>query len=237
MAPLCFLSTPEDSRAKLTWRNRFKQRPAQTDYYNYYSSGEEVLRTHPHETVPGPTDIGMFNEAGKYAWTLQEKLKGRMWDIGIDILGSRYGGWGFNFEQYKRVAGQMVQQRRLWSPADTNDIVLNHLDQLRLMPFFKKGIQDTDLFTDAGGSSHAEQNKIRLLAEAIPSRTLPVGANVTSTFGEIEHNFNMNSTLFQQNGWPESRDTNNWLHSDIREMSYLYVYGVFNSFVDKGVLQ
>lgn len=43
------LFASDDARSKLTWRDRFKKRPAKATYFNFYSSGEQVLGTLPYE--------------------------------------------------------------------------------------------------------------------------------------------------------------------------------------------
>lgn len=91
-----------DARNKLTWNSRLNNFNG-ANVYNFYSSGEEVLRT----SVGSPPSIatalfdqsvlnGIFNlnPVGSFTWAWQEKLKGRT--LGNWILGSNYGGWGFN---------------------------------------------------------------------------------------------------------------------------------------------
>lgn len=42
-----------------------------------------------------------------------------------------------------------------------------------------------------------------------------------------------------KNGWPRSGGDYNdrWLHNDIREIAYLYVYNVFDEIVNKGEMK
>ena len=77
----------------------------------------------------------------------------------------------------------------------------------------------------------------RLLAEEIPARSLPAGANpIVRALGDpANHNFNMQTADFQ-NGWPSERDQDKklWFHSDLREVSYLYIHKIFDKFVELG---
>ncbi len=93
-----------DYRSTLTWSNRLANLPT-TNVYNFYSSGEEVLRTH---TGPTPDFTGFTVEAilayfretplSAHVWALQEKLKGRSPFNGV--LSSTHGGWKFNDTSY-----------------------------------------------------------------------------------------------------------------------------------------
>jgi hypothetical protein len=151
-----------DNRNKLTWRNIFAKRPVNVKYYNFYSQGEDVLDK--HEGYPEVPDI-VTNGIGRYAWALQEKLKGRTLTNGI--LGSSYGGWGFNLsdDAYRiELSGKSY-------PIYPSEANLISNVQLRTRPFFSKG-SDDQLFTETGGSQYALDSKIRLLADAIPARTL-----------------------------------------------------------------
>ena len=110
---------PGDGRAKLTWRDRFAPQPA-TAYYDFHSTGEEVLgydadhvedtpslggvlaselKSFLHITLPG--EKGQPN--GFQSWIYQEQLKGRT--ITGKVLGSNYGGWGFNTFHFKNRTG------------------------------------------------------------------------------------------------------------------------------------
>jgi pimeloyl-ACP methyl ester carboxylesterase len=231
-----------DGRFTLTWRGRFRDL-ALREVYNFYSSGEEVLATHPEET---PTVFAVLEESlreywrgalpGQFAWALQEKLKGRT-ETGT-VLGSAYGGWGFQFP------GLPPAEAAQWTDAT-----------LRVLPFFKvSGGQSAwpdqrfalELFGDNGNGSRlvTPENRAKWLAQAFPARTLPAGANRITRFNDIhgdERNFNINDAIFK-NGWPPSRindefRSNRWLHSDIREVAYAFTHLAFQRFVELGALR
>lgn len=92
-----------------------------------------------------------------------------------------------------------------------------------------------DLYLGTAGNTLASDaiNRAQLLAEAIPSLTWCMGSHFTSRFGDTR-NFNLPS-LVNQTNWPRGRPdgvTPEWRHSDMREVAYLYQYGVFDKIVE-----
>ncbi|MHB8881818.1 MAG: hypothetical protein ACYC69_09980 [Thermodesulfovibrionales bacterium] len=226
-----------DNRKNLTWRNIFKNRPASVTYYNFYSQGEEVLDIHKNE--PNILDIGIFIQKGRYAWALQEKLKG---DVILNtVLGSNYGGWGFNLtDYYDKDWYLLTQEYKVIQPAATYNI---GNVKLRMVPFFLKG-NETDLYREETGSNYALRNRLRLLAEAVPARTLAAGKKEVPAFKDLNRDFDMQTSYktTKNNGtvvyWPSSRGSeDNWRHGDAREVAYSYVYSLFDKFVQLGVLK
>jgi pimeloyl-ACP methyl ester carboxylesterase len=236
----------DDHRRSLTWRGRFDRVPV-ANVWNYYSSGEEVLGTHPQSswTAVAWTQFigftsGVFSsdeidvELGRHVWALQEKNKGR----GINLLSmsdpvrlgsSDVGGWGFNRDDY--FVQDAENDRRHMTLAEANDI---DTTGLREKPFFRKG-RESELYTSAG-SEYARIHRDRLLGEMIPARSLPAGANKVQAL-KVGYNLDMNS-LFQS-GWPQSRvgaRRREWRHSDVTDVAYLFVWPLFESFVQNGAL-
>jgi hypothetical protein len=217
-----FLSTPSDHRGKLTWRGLFSE-VGHVDIYNIYSTGEEVLRTHPFDNFPGVDD--MVSPQGVFTWALQEKLKG--WGVTGHILTSNYGGWAFNRDQFVADTASGIPGKRLM----TQDEAKTLSDEvLKIAPFFHPG--PFELY-GAGGSDYAKVNRIKLLSEMIPCRTWPVGANPLGSIDPTK-NFNMNSAIDTPNGWP--RDTEEWFHSDVKDVAYPYSYRAFNEMTKMGGL-
>ena len=116
-------------------------------------------------------------------------------------------------------SSQYVEQN--YTPSDTADLALY------------------DVYT---GSGYALANRDRILSDAIPALTLPVGANYVTNLDVIlggTANFNMQANF--ENGWPASRLTsgehnNNWHHSDFDCVAYPYTYQLFNKIVFNGNL-
>lgn len=104
-------------------------------------------------------------------------------------------------------------------------------DDLKTIPFFH--LDSAAALAEANGSQYAEDNRTKLLAEAFPALTLaaggPSGQNIEKTF-LLKNIINMQDTY--SNGWPEdreNRDDYRWLHSDIREVSYVFINELFNA--------
>ena len=97
----------------------------------------------------------------------------------------------------------------------------------------------------SSGSSYAQANRNRILSDAIPCLTLPVGANPVPSFDSTGRNFDM-QTLYE-NGWPAGRNpplypvgtaaAGEWHHSDCRAVAYTFTYELFNQMVTIGNLQ
>jgi hypothetical protein len=83
----------------------------------------------------------------------------------------------------------------------------------------------------------------KLLGEAIPALSTPVGSHaVPSLDGEQgTNNFNLNVNLSAggyKNGWPASRGADqNWRHADYLDVAYVYVYTLFDQIVATGALK
>jgi hypothetical protein len=231
-----------DARSSLSWTNRFADLH-NTDVYNFYSSGEEVLRDYPADPPTGvlssalPQLQAIFaDRTGSYVWVWQEKAKGRCslnWTIG-----STHGGWKFNTNYgYSGPFG-------VWLPLEPTNAVLLSDSQLQTNAFFDFGsvLFNADVaLQGAGGSNYAQTNRNRILADAIPAMTLPVGANPVpklSPLNQPSRNFNMQALY--KNGWPASRTSTeelNWHHSDFKDVAYTYIHPLFDQYVSLGNLQ
>jgi hypothetical protein len=216
---------PTDYRSKLTWRNRFARRPASTMYYNFFSSGEDVLESHPHSNVPSFNDVWIIiSEAGRQSWALQEKFKGLL----------KGGGWSFNLTDYGVAVVNNGQASIAPLPAEyANNI---DVEQLRTKPFFAKRENDSLLFAEFTGSHYAMQPEVRnrLLVEAIPARTLAAGCQPILAFDKpgLIANFNMQMSFKNKNYWPKS--IKSWQHNDFIKVAYPYVFPLYDTFAVSG---
>jgi hypothetical protein len=105
--------------------------------------------------------------------------------------------------------------------------------------FFNMSVDGNMFTTSSSGSTYAQTNRNRILSDAIPALTLPVGANPIPKFVPIGHNADM---MVLENGWPQSRlqnahELNNWWHSDFHQMAYTFTYKLFDQFVTTGNLK
>lgn len=215
--------------------------------YNFYSSGEEVLRDYPDDppanllTIAVGQGMGVYRGAtGVYTWAWQEKLKGCL--AGDYLLSSSHGGWKFGYAYYSNNIIMPNTQAALLSDA-----------QLRTNAFFEVtsssfGNADLALF-GSSGSSYAQANRNRILSDAIPCLTLPVGANpvprLSPPQSPTEKNFDMQNVY--ENSWPLGRHapqwpvgtaaSGEWHHSDVRAIAYTFTYKLFNQMVTVGNLK
>lgn len=269
-----FENTPADQRNGVTWRGRLSG--VVSVAHNFYSRTEDVLARLPGTPPDGILSIlwsqpGMLS--GRYAWTVQEKTKGRRMDINVLVghvrAGSDYGGWGFNLTDpadptdpvYYWADGSVFggcKRAQLSSFPDPATSLGREL--YKRAPLFDPGYGPEtgcmrwydptrdlrgpswlpDLFNEGTGSVTAgDPNKRnQLLAQAFPALTQPAGANYTPAFSAAR-NHNMPEELLGPAGWPAARGQEvvggtpmaRWLHSDMREVAYLYTHLLFDQIV------
>jgi len=249
------LFSASDARSTLTWSNRLGNLQ-NVDIYNFYSSHEEVLREDtedPPSTIIGSGAQEVINAIsfwggaglpfGTYAWVWQEKGKGT--DTSDTFIGSMHGGWAFNLSYYTYNEDGAPPTHMLAS--DAASLSNSELQTNAFFDFTSEyngyGVDTADLaLYGSGGSSYAQVNRDRILSDAIPALTLPVGANSVTILDQPgrPHNFNMTSGTFQ-NGWPLARSTGdeayNWHHSDFDYVAYAFTYKLFNQITTLGNLK
>jgi hypothetical protein len=223
-----------DARNTLTWSNRLANF-GNTEIYNFYSSGEEVLREYdgaPPSLLGATYDQALATwegYAGVYTWVWQEKMKGRC--MGNWVLGSNYGGWRFFNINSIYTTYSVEMANAIPSP------------QLQTNAFFSMRHMHPMFTTASSGSDYAQANRSRILADAIPALSLPVGANPVPRLSPpknlTENNFNMQDKF--ENGWPSERlqqsEANKWHHSDVCYVAYPFTYKLFNEIVNDGNLK
>jgi hypothetical protein len=236
----CLLFPTNDARSTLNWNNRLGNLQ-NVDVYNFYSSGEEVLRTYISD--PPPSVLGkvltqavdFWNDIpfGTYTWYWQEKGKGTCsqdW-----FLGSSHGGWKFN-SYWRDSSGNTLSPAIMNSTTNTT---------LQIFPMFNFNSTDNtflyqidnELLGAVNGvnpNAYAATNRNRILADAIPAMSLVAGANPIPKFTANDHNKDM---MTLKNGWSlgrTDREAGMWHHSDFVQMAYTFTYQLFNQFVITG---
>jgi hypothetical protein len=228
-----------DARSTLSWNNRLGNL-RNVDAYNYYSSGEEVLRTYvgdPPDTVLTMVSSQLFNNVwngvpfGTGTWYWQEKGKGtgsQDW-----FLCSSHGGWKFN-AAYADVSGLMM------SPPTADVLPNSQLQTNAFFDFTSTTFPEDATLYGVDGSAYAATNHNRILADAIPAMSLVAGANPISKFaplGQPDKNIDM---MTLENGWSPSRiggEQGKWHHSDFQQMAYTFTYKLYIQFVTIGNLK
>jgi hypothetical protein len=251
-----------DARNSLTWRGRFEGVPGSTTVHNFFSSGEEVFQTHPvSESVPSVIGYAwsQIGETflGRYSWAMQEKLKGETYTNSWG--GSIYGGWGLNPQQWstrERRISSGSSRRSGWGPWGSYQTDMSD-EELKERPFFKPyalrlpffgspADVRNNLYSANGGSfvsqsngGYRVSNRDRFLAKMIPAESLAVGGNPVGVFDEApSSNFNMNSEDGMPAGgaWVVGRPDTSWLHSDLRNLAYVFTKKTFDQIVNRGEL-
>ncbi len=208
-----------DDRSKLTWKNRFPN--VASVAYNYYSTGDEVLEL--FNGTPGPAAGGLLDSdtKGRYAWHKQEVYKGRDENVVFDWATTDWSGWGFR---------ENWLEMRMYSAEEANA-----LESLSLTTNTVFTLYPSTMNTNVISRLHLDEN----LAKGIPALSPATGRE--SLNGHIVEKYNLNAGLFnnQLNSWwrTDGNLKNKWLHSDIKDAAYYFVYKLFDNFVDKGGLK
>jgi hypothetical protein len=228
------LFSATDPRSKLTWRALFTNW-RNTEVFNYYSTGEEVLANIPYDK--GNNLLDAF-DAARFPWGCQEKLKGRM---PVEVLGSTVAGWGFNEIEYGHtttstdpISGVV---RYTWVKPTSTEAHTIQRSQLPTHPFFSKTPGTLFSSDEAAAKTFADQNRFDLLSRAIPARTFAVGANSLGGFADQK---DLQALQTLQTGWPSVRtDINDyrWKHSDCRNVAYIFTYKMFEAIINSGGLK
>ena len=239
-----------DPRKKLTWRGRLGDLVSRTNAYNFYSSEEEILNNaaagHSSGFLGAIADDLVWDSVvggavlGERTWVLQELLKGK--GVSGEVLGSIYGGWKFNYKYLtwpvddppppalSQIYASIYQSAtfpfleptyvtKLLEPAETTGLA-GQSQQLMAKSFFDP---------PPAGKTHAE-----LLAQAFPARTNPAGRNPVDIFNTPQENRNFDMVTLKNSWFSTETNEKRWLHSDIRDVGYLYTYKVYDKFKELG---
>lgn len=235
-----------DQRADLTWQGRFSSIASKC--VNLYSSGDQVFDVHLKSIEPDVFEVLPHVKSGRYSWAFQEKRKGSSNKPGGDAYTfSSYAGWSFNDADpptgwttnnpsYDPETDPPSEEYILIDSTAAAAITTN---QLVTKPFFGKGSGDfrDNLFTTNAAAANAwlnETNKRRVIAGTIPSKSLAAGRTSLGTVSGTDINDTLKDIHWPDRGGDVGTD---WLHSDIRNMAYLYTYSVFNYLVTQGGLE
>ena len=95
----------------------------------------------------------------------------------------------------------------------------------------------------------ADYDKADILAFHIPAVSSPAGkVEVIGSRQGVAHDFNLNGDAYRANDWGregilvtdgegQQHIETPWLHSDIKNMAYYYVYPAFTNIVEKGAMK
>lgn len=233
-----FSNDATDSRGRMGWPDYFSAALSNAGtVYNYYSTGDPIFLE--SDTVPGVT-TGIFHwptlslswpfidfniTAEEGSWQKQETHKGVE-----PIAGTLRGGWGFYCWQ-EDLGGELVQ--KYYTASQANSMTANC------------SITNSPVFSYSGtplNNRNASQDAIWLaLAKYVPAVSSPVGGMPVFAMQGRDVNMNLNAAqgVLRPNGWGRN-DTvygQNWLHSDMKDMAFYYVYSLYDDLTTKGNLK
>jgi hypothetical protein len=206
----------DDDRSRLTWRGRFAGMT--NTVYNYYSSGDQIFETKSGGV--GPFSGGPFH-LERYAWQKQEMLKGTG-----SLGGTTWAGWGMRHDQ-------PGSSDPLYTAAQANAIAATNKWHFRETPLF--WYSPAFMFTNAIPAVRRAQ----LLARGIPALSESIGYCPAGSNGPFEGQVDLNQDISLPNGWGRANNhyEQNWLHSDIKDMAYDYIFMLYDRLVDEGELR
>ena len=241
---------PDDNRSFLKWKDRFAALNHATHCLNFYSSGEDVLRT-------GNGDLpSLFGDVvnNEWVWVFNELVKGTN-TFAANLSSDVHGGWGFNryWMDWVDPGGPAHPPAGSWvevSPAEADLI-----DPVELVsePFFRNFHESDNDFPAWGDSSwlggsaleanahlpmlplggsdiDTIKNHAKIIAEAIPAHSAPTGSQPIASF-PLLNNIDLDSVVRDPVFWPareSSSQRNRWLHSDYMKPALPHVWKFFN---------
>lgn len=245
---------PGEARAELTWRDRFGDLGGVA--YNFYSSGEDVAANAPASAIEYvDAVIDLIGNGGFGAWYIQEKTKGLSGTLfhgdGLSFafaFPDQHGGWRINVDQrdpsdlepyddptyYSELSNATLRTTPVFAPFASISPLNSH--EANRYPTYDGAL----LLAPAGDVTANAQaalptTQYKLLAEAIPALSFAVATNPVGIFG-VNNNFDVNAEF--QNGWPQERlssvSGNDWLHSDLKNIPYVYLFEYYKKFVEIG---
>ena len=219
----------DDDRSKLTWKGRFSSLTTLSgpSIYNFYSSGDEVLRLYDSVGADGMVTVEWNTgpDIRTHAWQKQELFKGRMLFDRIEGFASTdQAGWGFkqHLEHSPGIPPQWIRDT-YFNATDAN---VATTDQLKTTPVF------VNYPSSMLSSTIPKVTRDNLLAEAIPALSPPIGTIAISSDIFVNSNLDIDANRNQQQRWPRPPiDTygTSFLHSDIKDIALPFLFEAWRS--------
>lgn len=191
--------------------------------YNYYSTGDKVFEE--YGGVPGQL-TGFLDNTVKHAWQKQEVLKGS----GL-LGGTAHGGWGFHWWlDYDHNA-----------PIDDNSLELVRYSAIRAADMVASGVITNRPVFNRGyvpmlSANATLDQQWMTLAKYVPAVSSPIGGRSVATVLMTEFDMNDQMMIRRSNGWGRLPEHNQmpWLHSDMKDMAYYYVFDLYDDLLQRG---
>lgn len=214
-----------DDRRLLTWGGRFAD--VADCAINFYSTGDHVLELYYNNNLWATDGYENWNQKfERYCWHKQELWKGRKGIV--SLMGTTdWAGWSF---RENLLGYNTIQPTNAWLMSDA---------ELKTNTVFK--------IYPASMNTNSIPLLLRgaILTKGIPSRTPSSGVvswGDDDQMGLYMYNMNDESDLNRPNGWIVRTNGFNedwgsrWLHSDMKDMAYFYVFKLFEKFNEVGGL-
>jgi hypothetical protein len=205
----------------LGWPNRFSN--VASVAVNFYSSGDEVLELATTNNISALTGIESFGTLSRFCWHKQELFKGRGYFFTHGFGFSNWAGWDIRQNQ---LTVNEISPEEAWTMTDvdfrTNTVFNCYPESM-----------NTNVIDRATRGAH--------LAYGIPALTPATGV---LPFNEEENemiDMNLDSEddgIARPNGWP-IRDVydQRWLHSDFKDVPYIFTFKFYEKVLEKGNLK
>ena len=226
-----FLDDENDDRRKLTWRGRF---PSVAQYaVNFYSSKDHVLELFPTNAIGLTDGYGNWEQMyERYSWHSQELWKGRK--KGLARMGTTdWSGWGFREDFW---GNNLISPTNAWTMSEA---ALKTNTVFRLQP----ESMNTNVISRLVLDMH--------LTQGIPARTPATGFVTWGDDDMSDSMFDLNNPntqtrgIARPNGWPirtfgwliTTTWETEWLHSDMKDVSYFFNHKFFEKVIEEGNLR
>ena len=215
-----FANEPIDDRKYLGWPGRFAN--VVSNAVDFYSTGDEVLELYPRNSIGVLS--GVTSSLGRYSWHKQELFKGR----GMFVGGGATNWSGWNIEENPLGSNKIsVEQASHMTDADFKTNTVFYCYPLSMnatnIPLVVRGAH---------------------LALGIPALAPATGRSGLLSILGSNRNRDLNIVdesdggIGRPNGWPEhSTYPGQWLHSDIKDVSYFFNFMFYQAIKSQGGLQ
>ena len=212
----------DDFRASLTWRGRFR---GLRDVVNCYSATENVVG----------------NKGGLIldpVWKLQEKVKGTTAlhvingaTVGYSQIACE-GGWGVNTHYALDPRYYLLWFMKKVSELKPEEVIVHPLfTPFRTEP---ERMHATNRFEFAD-ADEAALLRAKFLADAVPAESWAMGGNALAWKESACGNLQLDTLNNMSGQWPSERSgryARTWLHSDLKNVAYFYIYPLFDRIVN-----
>ena len=244
-----------DNRHLLRWKERFATLTNHVLAINFYSSGEEILRS-------GNGDLpNLFDEVWdrELVWVYNEMNKGTT-SLAASLTGDVHAGWGFNREymRWDDPGGPAHPPHGQWIPMSTTLAESLSPEEIVQEPFFRRfstGDSDFPLWLNGSWLYGPEgianpylpalppqpqavdqlKNHAKILGEAVPAHSAPTGSRSLPNIPLLS-NIDLDEVFRDDTFWPvraHPGKRDRWLHGDYSAPAVSHVAGLYLTCIEQ----